>query len=113
MAERGQRFSSPVEQRYLNLIVAHVKSGRTNNDLAKLVGMHPTRLSQIMYGHINPQQEDKQKLSQALGKSEGYLFRRPNCAVKLKRGPKPKNGRKSHGAGKKQAGNPNGQAGGG
>ena len=117
MAKKGQRFSSPVEQRYLNLITAQVRSGHTNNALAQLTGIHPVRLSQLMYGHRNPQKEDKQKLSQIFGKSEGYLFRRPNCPVKSKRGPKkgtpsPKKG-KTYGAVKEQAGDVDGQVAGG
>src|SRR3990167_7519761 len=110
------RYSSPLGQRFVNLIVAQVKSGLTVGALADKAGISSTRLSQIMYGHAGlPRIELRKKFALILGKSEGYLFRRPG--VKMKRGPSkgtpsPKKG-KTYGAVKEQEGDVDGQARGG
>jgi len=56
------------------LKTAIVESGRTQRALARELGLTEDRLSEIVAGAVNPRDEERRRLAQALGKRPGHLF---------------------------------------
>ena len=65
------RFSSPMSQRRINLILEITRQGHMVKDVAAQIKMDDSRLSQIMYGHVNPSLTEREKLIKVLGVREG------------------------------------------
>jgi transcriptional regulator with XRE-family HTH domain len=57
----------------MNLREARFKRQKTQWDLRKETGIHQSKLSLIERGYIPPSEEEKKKIAEALGLSEGEI----------------------------------------
>ena len=62
------------EKRNLTLKAEIVKSGKSQQEVAKLVGIHPSTLSLIIVRRMVPHLHEKKALAKLLKKPIGYLF---------------------------------------
>lgn len=59
---------------YLELKIAIVRSKRPGYEIAKALGWHPTKLSQVINGIHTPNDTEKRQLANYLGKDIHELF---------------------------------------
>ena len=59
----------------IRLKVLMIEKGIKNFDLAKHLGVDPTKSSQIVHGWIDPAPETKQKIADFLGVNEAEIWR--------------------------------------
>lgn len=65
----------------LELKINILKSGKYGYQIAQEIGWHPTKLSQVVSGVYSPDQEEKERLANAIGVSVSVIFPEPNPTV--------------------------------